>query len=131
MSTFWQILLVGCGGALGALTRFGINESVTWWRGEAALNSGLPIATLSANLIGCFLIGLLLGSDVGENYPSARYGLGVGFLGSLTTFSTFSAESIEQIQSGQSLPAMIYIGTSIVLGLLLVFAGMSIAKRLT
>lgn len=142
MSTFWQYAFVACGGAIGAMTRFVIAESFMLFGsrgadGEAvdgevatAISSGIPIATLAANLIGCFLIGVLLGSGLGEKYPAAKYGLGIGFLGALTTFSTFSAESIQQIQSGQSLLAIVYVLVSVTLGFLLVVAGMAFGKKL-
>ncbi|MEL7497724.1 MAG: fluoride efflux transporter CrcB [Planctomycetota bacterium] len=128
---FWvKFAIVAGGGAAGAVSRFAINELFSWLKlAKPSVESGLPLATLSANLVGCFLIGILFGSGLAEKHPSLKYGFGVGFLGALTTFSTFSAESIEQIQSGQSLMAIAYMVISLAAGLLLVFLGMLLGKR--
>ena len=130
MTTITQFMAVATGGALGAMSRFGIYELLRRWKlAGDSVESGIPLATLLANLIGCFLIGLLLGSGVGEKSPALKYGFGVGFLGSLTTFSTFSAESVEQMQSGQSYLALAYVLISLMAGVLLVYAGMMVGKR--
>lgn len=97
---------------------------------EGQLAFGIPLATLLANLVGCFLIGVLLGSDLGDKHETVKLGLGVGFLGALTTFSTFSAETIEQIQSGQGWLAMLYVSLSLIFGLMLVVVGMAVAKKM-
>ena len=82
-------LLVGAGGFVGALCRYGIAVwSKHWWAGS------FPLGTLIANVIGCFLIGLLIGSGYGESHKNVKLLFGVGFLGALTTFSTFAAETV-------------------------------------
>ena len=87
-----------------------------------------PAGTLFANLIGCFLMGVLLGSDLGGKYPAAKLAIGFGFLGSLTTFSTFSAETMTQLNQQQYLVAAGYALVSVVGGVLLTFLGMAIVS---
>lgn len=125
MSTWVGCCWIAVGGGLGALSRFGIANLVRRW-----VHPDFPLGTLVANLIGCFFIGLLLGSGVGEKMPAAKFGVGVGFLGSLTTFSTFSAEIVGQLNDGEWLTAFGYVLVSVLAGLLLTFAGIAIANGL-
>ena len=123
MNTWIGCGWIALGGSLGALSRFGIANLARRWVG-----TDFPLGTFVANLIGCFLIGLLLGSGVGDKVPAIKFGIGVGFLGSLTTFSTFSAEAVTQLNEGQWLPAMSYVLVSVIAGMLLAFVGMAIAN---
>ena len=120
-----QLLLIGLGGALGAMSRFGIATMTKSWFGE-----GFPIGTLIANLTGCFLIGMLVGSGQAEKSDPLRLGLGVGFLGALTTFSTFGAETIAQIDDGRWIQALGNVSANVVLGLACVMLGMMTSKKL-
>lgn len=130
MNAFWQFAIVAAGGAFGAMSRYGFVRLVQRFEPEEGqLAFGIPLATLLANLVGCFLIGILLGTDFGDKHEAVKLGVGVGFLGALTTFSTFSAETIEQLQNGQSWTAMIYVSLSLMLGFGLVVAGMAVAKK--
>lgn len=130
MTTWSQFAVVALGGALGAMCRFGIFDMLRRWKlaGEG-VESGIPLATLLANMMGCFLIGMMLGSEVAEKHAIIKFGFGVGFLGALTTFSTFSAESVQQIQSGNSFQAIAYTLISLTGGVLLVYFGMMAGKR--
>jgi fluoride exporter len=90
---FSAILSIGIGAALGALLR--------WWLG-LKLNTvfpTIPLGTLSANIIGGFLIGIFMGMTKDHAYISenVRLAITTGFLGGLTTFSTFSAETVNLI----------------------------------
>ncbi|MFK7768539.1 MAG: fluoride efflux transporter CrcB [Mariniblastus sp.] len=120
-----EMLLIGLGGAIGALSRYGIAEF-----SKRVFSVEFPLGTLIANLVGCFLIGVLLGSGHADKSDPIRLGLGIGFLGSLTTFSTFSAETVTQINSGNWLIAFSNVGISLGLGLILVFVGMVAGKKL-
>lgn len=86
-------LAVGSGAAAGAWLR--------WWFGLLfnPLFPTLPLGTLSANLLGGFLMGLAMGflSHYEALAPEVRLLLTTGFLGGLTTFSTFSAETVTLI----------------------------------
>ena len=124
MKTEWQILLVALGGALGAIGRFGINEILT-----AVFKLPFPLGTLVANVVGCFLIGVLIGSGIGETSRSARLGFGVGFLGALTTFSTFGAETIQHASDGRWSLAIGNVSANLTLGLAAVMLGIATGKR--
>lgn len=121
-----NVTLVALGGALGAMTRFGISALVA--------RSGdmvFPLGTFAANIVGCFLMGLLIGSRLGEHMPWCKYHFGIGFLGSLTTFSTFSAETLALFQQERWVLAGTNIGLSLILGLVAVAVGMAIGKKLS
>ena len=95
MRTAIELMLIGAGGAIGAMSRFGIAEF-----SRRMFSNSFPIGTLLANLAGCFLIGVLLGSGQADKSEPLRLGVGVGFLGALTTFSTFGAETIQKVNDG-------------------------------
>ena len=128
MNTWIGCFWVAVGGSFGALARFGIANLVRRWSLTTFPLAGFPLGTLGANLLGCFLIGLLFGSSIAEKAPAIKLGAGVVFLGSLTTFSTFSAEVVTQLNEGQWLTALGYTLVSVFAGLLLVFAGMAVAN---
>jgi CrcB protein len=117
-------MLVGLGGMLGALARHGIGIGTV-----KLFQSDLPIGTFVANVIGCFLIGVLIGSDVGEAQPKLKLMFGVGFLGSLTTFSTFSAETIQQASQGNWSIAGGNLLANLLIGFGAVMFGMAIGKK--
>ena len=124
MNTAWQILWVACGGALGAVTRFGISETTRRWYGGY-----FRVGTLIANLAGCFLVGLVMGSGLAEKYPTAKFGLGIGFLGALTTFSTFKAETIASFDAGNWTISIANVLISVVGGLAMVVVGIHLGQR--
>jgi CrcB protein len=110
-----DILLVGVGGGLGALARYGLGLAVVRW-----LGTGFPWATLAINVIGCLLIGMALAGGPGPTGFLSRELrlLGViGFLGAFTTFSTFGYETVSLLQAGKPLLAAGYVIASLVLGL--------------
>lgn len=125
MNTFFQILLVGLGGALGALSRFGISEGFRAW-----VKHPFPLGTLIANLLGCFLIGILIGSGVADKHHPTRLSVGIGFLGALTTFSTFGAETMSHFEKQEWGWAFGNIVANLVLGLLLVAVGIWVGRKL-
>lgn len=114
-------LLVGAGGALGAMARFGVYQILkTYFQ-----SLSLVIGTIFANLLGCFAIGLFMGSFLqkGSQPESIRLFLAVGLLGGFTTFSTFGWESLSFIKMGQINFALINVTVSILGGLLLSYLG--------
>lgn len=91
-------LLVAVGGALGSVSRWGLGELVA-----------SPWSTLTVNLLGCLVIGLLAGW-VFEARPRLRLLAGVGFLGGFTTYSTHLLEGHEMAAG----PAAAYVATTLV-----------------
>ncbi|MEM7785373.1 MAG: fluoride efflux transporter CrcB [Planctomycetota bacterium] len=125
MKLEFEIAFIAVGGALGALTRFAITEA------SRRLYDGVfPVGTLTANLLGCFLMGIFLGSDAFDRFPGLRAGVGIGFLGALTTFSTFGAETVKQLQSDNGLIAASNIIANVMLGIGGVIIGIWIAKKI-
>ena len=125
MRTEIELLLIGIGGAIGAMSRFGIAEL-----SKKFFSGAFPLGTLIANLACCFLIGVLLGSGQADKSEPLRLGVGVGFLGALTTFSTFGAETMQQVNDGNWAVFAANIGANLILGLTLVALGMIAGKKL-
>ncbi|MEK6253557.1 MAG: fluoride efflux transporter CrcB [Gemmatimonadales bacterium] len=114
---------VALGGALGALARYGISGWVYDRMGE-----NFPWGTLVVNLVGCLALGLVIRwLQVSAVAPELRPFLTIGVLGAFTTFSTFSYETVALLQEGQWLRAGLYMGGSVVLGLIAMVAGMALA----
>ena len=121
--TLWQLILVGCGGAVGAMLRLCANQLTVYLWGER-----FPWGTLIVNLIGCFLLGFVL--RLGAPYVSEniRLAIGVGLLGGLTTFSSFSAEIWFRINSVDWPLAIATLLANVTGGLLLVGLGAGLAS---
>lgn len=114
-----KLLAVALGGAIGSTGRYLMSLTV-----GSMTASRFPYETLSVNLIGCFLIGLLWGYF--ERVPIAnefRLFLFTGMLGGFTTFSTFARENIQFFKLGEPLTAVTYILISNFAGLCLVAVG--------
>ncbi|MCP5539486.1 MAG: CrcB family protein [Akkermansiaceae bacterium] len=119
-------LLVALGGALGALSRWGVAGLVD--RLLAAGGGGtarFPGGILAANVIGCFVIGLLYGLAETRAWltEAARWLTFVGFLGSFTTFSTFGWNTFDLFRHGHPGLALANIAASLLLGLGAVWGG--------
>jgi fluoride exporter len=111
-----QMIWVAAGGLPGAMARYAVGRAIT-----SRFPSGrIPYGTLTINLLGCFLIGLLWGQSPS---PGTAALFGTGFLGAFTTFSTLKLEADALFRAGKSGSAWLYLGLSYVLGLLLVAAG--------
>ena len=128
-ATYTTFMAVGLGGALGAIVRY----AISLWaiqRFEALLPTAALIGTLIANAVGAFLIGVLFVviTEKGIIAESWRPFLVVGFLGALTTFSTFSIETVGLLQQGEWLSAMVYVLGSVIICLLLTWAGIELAR---
>ena len=118
----WQFLLVGLGGAVGAMARFGTGRLV------GPLASGWPMATFTVNIVGGLLMGLLSALLLRLGGEAWRLLLGVGVLGGFTTFSSFSLELMLLIDCGKPAMAAGYALSSVLLALLAVMAGMWIGR---
>ncbi|AVX04413.1 fluoride efflux transporter CrcB [Maritalea myrionectae] len=119
-------LLVGLGGAFGAMGRFGVGQLIMRWG-----LTGWPYATLAVNIVGSFLMGLviaLLARTTPEWSHSARLLLATGFCGGFTTFSAFSLDFIALYERGQMLSALMYLGLSVILSIAALFAAMALVR---
>jgi len=123
-------LLVMIGGGVGAALRFHAGRIFGSW-GQA---SGLPLGTLFVNILGGFLMGLLMAyimrSASGTNLDLENYRLflGVGLLGGFTTFSAFSLEMMLMIERGDFIMAFSYALISVILALAAVFVAMLLIR---
>lgn len=118
-------LAIALGGALGSVLRFALNEAISNRFGRA-----FPWGTLSINVVGSFLIGVLvvLLLERWEVSPAVRLGLMVGVLGGFTTFSSFSLEVVNLMQNGAFLRAMTYVAASVTSCILAAAAGIYLAR---
>ena len=97
-----NILFVGFGGALGAISRFGINEVI-----ERHLINSSSYSVLLVNVIGCFLIGMVLA--LVDAKSQLFLFLTIGILGSFTTMSAFSAQALDLLLDEKYLLATSYV----------------------
>lgn len=120
------ILLVGAGGFVGAIMRY----LVSGWVQDLSRSLSFPYGTLTVNLAGCLLIGLLAGLSEYRNVlgPETRALLLIGVLGGFTTFSSFSYETIELLRGGETTAAIANVGLQVGSGLVAVWIGYSAAK---
>ena len=114
-----NILLVGTGGALGSIARYLISCLFTY----LAITNEL--ATLLVNILGSFIIGLLIPASQNAMYLL----MAIGFCGGFTTFSTFSAQALQMMQNGQRLSSIIYIFTSVIVSIAFVFLGFYLSEK--
>ena len=119
-------LVVGIGGAIGAITRY-----VTVIASQDLWGLRFPYATLMVNCIGSLLAGMLLAILVGRYNAGEYWRLFVftGFLGGYTTFSSFAAENLFLIEQAQWNKLFLNITLNNIGSLALVWAGTFIAKR--
>jgi|TARA_B110000902_G_scaffold164237_1_gene187697 CrcB protein len=122
-----QLLAIAGGGALGAVLRFGMSNSI-----DRLLGRDFPYGTLAVNILGSLLVGFLFVLFIERIAVSAewRMGLLVGLLGSFTTFSAFSFETLALFDAGDPLKALLNIIMSIVFCLLATWLGMLLGKQI-
>ena len=118
-SVLLNALLVGFGGFVGSICRYALGGAVHRHYSMATF----PYGTLSVNLLGCALIGALVGlADSRQLFsPELRTFGFIGLLGGFTTFSTFGYETIEMAREGEHIRAAFNVGLHVVLGLVFVW----------
>jgi len=116
--------LVGSGGFIGALARYGLSGLV---HRRIPLTT-FPYGTLAVNLLGCFAIGVLAGFAESRQLfgPEFRVFALIGLLGGFTTFSTFGYETFAMIRDAEYLHAAANIGVHVIAGLALVWLGYAV-----
>ena len=122
-----KLLLIGFAGFIGTLGRYWLSGVVARRYGET-----FPLGTLAVNLVGCFLVGLLF-YLMQERYlvnQNVRTIILIGLLGGFTTFSSLGLQTFTLLQDNEMALAVLNMVASNVLGLLLVWAGYTLAKAL-
>lgn len=119
-----RYLWIGVAGAVGALLRTWIGELLPH-------ESGFPIATFTVNMIGTFLLCLLV-TGVVQKISAVKHiqdAMTTGFLGSFTTFSALSIETVLLFENGQFVMGVLYVGLSIVGGLAAGLLGFHVGRK--
>ncbi len=122
-----NFFLVGIGGFIGSVARYYVSK----------LNLqydifSIPVGTLSVNVLGSFIIGILTGISAKSELLSAewRLFLMVGLCGGFTTFSSFTNENLMLMHNGQLLTVLIYTCVSVIFGFIAVYLGYTITNLL-
>lgn len=115
-------LLVGIGGMLGSIARYGSGSYFL----HNFPNARFPWATFFVNLLGCLIIGMLAGcTERLSNFNSELRLAGmIGFLGGFTTFSAYGIETLHLLKSGETSLALIYALASLVFGVFFAYLGL-------
>lgn len=117
-----NLLLVGLGGAAGSILR---SLFAIWFK-----HSSFPLATLLVNVIGSFVIGMVIAVSIRNSSFDAnwRLFLATGLCGGFTTFSALSAEGLQMLQQQRYGAFVLYVAGSLLLGLLATWLGFSLMK---
>ena len=123
----WTYVAIAIGGTLGCWARYAQTNLV-----QAVFGRDFPLATLSINVIGSFLMGFLFILTLERLMipPSVRVGVLTGVLGGYTTFSTFEMETLLLAESGELFKAALYVVLSVVIGFAAAFGGAFLARNL-
>lgn len=119
-----QLLLVFIGGGFGSVLRYLLGKYLN------NPESGLPIGTFTANILGSLFIGIILGLAAKNDTLTSNQTLllATGFCGGFTTFSTFAYENHMMLKSGDFMSFAVYTIASFIVGFLGVFFGMYLVK---
>jgi CrcB protein len=123
-----RLILVALGGAIGASARYGLGLAAL----KAVPGAAWPWATFVANVAGGLLMGALAGwlaLKGGAQQEAIRLFAAVGVLGGFTTFSAFSLETVLMIERRQWAVAATYVGLSVALSIVALFAGLILVRR--
>ena len=121
-----SFILVFLGGGLGSGLRYLVTIAMSQY------SKVLPFGTFTVNMIGCLLIGLILGYAQKENTLTSNQTLllATGFCGGFTTFSAFASENLELIKNGELFNFSIYAIGSVFLGIVLILIGYLLINKL-
>ena len=118
------IFVIGIGSFLGGVLRYLLTLLI-----QTKTTTNFPLGTLAVNIIGCFFIGIVLGFfDKGQMSHEWKLFLATGLLGGFTTFSAFSSETFVLFREGYVSYALLYIFSSVLLGLLATYIAYLLVK---
>jgi len=119
-----SFLLVGLGGALGSMARYGVTKML------AGIQVSFPIATFVVNIFGCFILGLFLGFLEKNQLVNSHLMLflAVGFCGGFTTFAAFAYENLILFEKQLFTINFLYIILSIAVGMIFFKAGLALVN---
>ena len=119
-----NIIIIAVGGAIGTISRFGLNQLFL------DQNGGNTISTFIANSTGSFILGFLIAyiSLKREWPPEINLFLSIGILASYTTFSTLTVSTIYMIENGEIIKALINVSGSILVGLIAAYLGIILGR---
>jgi fluoride exporter len=122
-----RIVLLIAFGATGTLARYGLDGWIQY-----RVGARFPAGTLAINLLGCLLLGVI--GEFSLNHisvpPDWRIGLTIGLMGGFTTFSTFGWDTVRMLNNGEWLKAIVYVGASVLGGIICMIAGMRLGNAL-
>jgi fluoride exporter len=123
-----SLILIGIGSCIGGIFRYLTQQYV-----QKYYPSSIPLGTLSVNVIGCFLIGIIYAlADRGNILsPAMRLFLATGLCGGYTTFSSFAYENISLMREGDFFYTGLYIMLSMVIGFAAVYLGILFIKLIS
>jgi CrcB protein len=121
------IFIVGTGGFIGSILRYAIHLVV-----EKGMLSTFPWATFIANILGCFIIGVVYAISEKGNLmgPEWRLFLTVGFCGGFTTFSAFAYNNLNLLKDNSIYYLLLNVGGSLFLGILAVYLGIVLIRTI-
>ena len=123
----WAYVAIAAGGVLGCWARYAMTNLV-----QAIYGRDFPYATLSINVLACFMMGFLFEETLERLTisPVLRVGVLTGFIGGFSTFSTFAMETLLLAEQGEPGKGVLYVVVSILFGLAAVTGGVYIARSL-
>jgi CrcB protein len=121
-----QVLLIFLGGGMGSVLRYLISSYFN------SSENQLYLGTFLVNILGCLLLGIILGLSLRNSWMSSETTLllGAGFCGGFTTFSTFSVEMHALLRVGNFPMFFLYMASSILVGVLCVMLGFWLSKAI-
>lgn len=117
------VISVALGGAIGAVGRYGVNVAAT-----RLIGIGFPWGTVAVNVIGSFLMGVMIVTLANKGGMRFAPFLMTGVLGGFTTFSAFSLDAVTLFERGQIVPAAAYVFGTVLVGLIAIMAGMALTR---
>ncbi|MBT1696107.1 fluoride efflux transporter CrcB [Fulvivirgaceae bacterium PWU4] len=126
--TFYKLLLVAIGGMFGSVARYVTARAV-----DEKIGAPFPYGTLTVNIVGSFILGVLYAWLIRKtaDSESMRLLIGTGFCGGFTTFSAFALENVNFLQQKVITSSLVYTAVTLVAGFLAVVAGLALGKNLS